>query len=50
MALSSTFWSASASPTPMFSVIFVIRGTAIGFVTSSCFMSCRHDLLAVELL
>ena len=39
MALSSTLRSASASPTPMFSVIFVIRGTAIGFVTFSCFMS-----------
>ena len=39
MALSSTLRSASASPTPMFSVIFVIRGTAIGFATPSCFMS-----------
>ena len=39
MALSSTFRSASASPTPMFSVILVIRGTAMGFATPSCFMS-----------
>ena len=50
MALSSTLRSASASPTPMFSVIFVIRGTAIGFVDLELLHERRHDFLAVELL
>ena len=35
-AASITFFSATASPTPMFTVILVIRGTCIGFWMLSC--------------
>ena len=36
-ALSMTFLSATASPTPMFTVILVIFGTCIGFATPRFF-------------
>src|SRR5580692_11834851 len=39
VAASMTFLSATASPTPMFTVIFKIRGTSIVFFSSSFFLS-----------
>ena len=57
-AFSSTFLSATASPTPIFSVILVMRGTSIGFcrpsffwispMSSVLYFSCKRDMSFVS--
>ncbi len=44
-AASMTLRSATASPTPMFTVIFVIRGTSIGLDSFRSARSCGTTLL-----
>ena len=42
-----TFLSATASPTPMLTVILVMRGTCIGILEAELRQSLRHDVLAI---
>jgi len=49
VAASMTFLSATASPTPIFTVIFSIRGTSMVFLSSSFFLKLGHDLFVENL-
>ncbi len=49
-AASMTFLSATASPTPMLSVILVIRGTSMGLLRPSSALSFGTHLFAIVLL